>query len=91
MDVIKLLTAMPNIGTHIAKLLVEAGIESPQQLRMLGSEQAFIWVRAVDPDACINVLYGLEGAVQGIRWHDLDVVRKMQLREFFRQVTHGGI
>ena len=28
------------------------------------------------------MLYALEGAIQGIRWHCLDKVRKQELKEF---------
>ena len=77
------LSAMPNIGAVVAALLIQAGIESPEQLRDLGAENTFIRLRAIDPGACINMLYGIEGAIQGIRWHDLDRGRKQELKEFF--------
>ncbi len=34
--------------------------------------------------ACLNMLYDLEGAIQGIRWYGLAVDRKQELKEFFR-------
>jgi hypothetical protein len=30
------------------------------------------------------MLYALEGAIQGIRWHDLDKFRMQELNEFFQ-------
>lgn len=77
------LSVLPNIGAILAKELIRAGIESPGQLREMGAEQAFIRLRAVDPGACLNKLYAIEGAVQGIRWHGLDPARKLELKEFF--------
>ena len=77
------LTAMPNIGKTLADRLIAAGIKTPKRLTELGSANAFIAVKAVYPEACINHLYALEGAVQGIRWHDLSNERKKELKSFF--------
>ncbi len=35
---------------------------------------------------CLNMLYVLEGVIQGIRWHGLVVDRKQELKEFFRVI-----
>ena len=37
-------------------------------------------------DVFLNMLYALEGVIQGIRWHGLVVDRKQELKEFFRVI-----
>lgn len=76
--------ALPNIGKNLAQKLKLAGIENAGHLKMLGAEKAFIKIKSIDKTACINMLFAIEGAIQGIRWHDLDKSRKEQLKEFFR-------
>lgn len=79
----KALTEMPNVGKILAQKLTEVDIKTPGDLISSGSENAFIRIKTVDPDACINMLYALEGAVQGIRWHSLSPDRKKELTAFF--------
>ena len=51
----------------------------------MGSENAIIKIATIkNSGACINMLYALEGAIQGIRWHGLDKQRKQQLKEFYK-------
>ena len=78
------LTQMPNIGKVVAEKLIQVGITTPEALRSVGSEQAFIRIQTIDDTACFCMLQGLEGAIQGIRWHNLPKERKEELREFFR-------
>ncbi|HOI87136.1 MAG TPA: TfoX/Sxy family protein [Lentimicrobium sp.] len=78
------LSKMPNIGSTLKEKLMLIGINSAVSLKMAGAENAFIKLKTVDKDACINMLYALEGAIQGIRWHDLPATRKAELKEFFR-------
>ena len=81
------LTDLPNIGTTIADKLIKVGISTPEDLVNTGSEQAIIRISTLDNSgACINMLYALEGAIQGIRWHGLDADRKQELLEFFNRI-----
>jgi len=78
------LISLPNIGKKLAERLDRAGIASAEALKSIGSENACIRIATIDPsNVCINMLYALEGAVQGIRWHGLDASRKEELRLFF--------
>jgi DNA transformation protein and related proteins len=65
------LTDLSNIGPEVARLLTAAGIRTPQQLKRLGSITAALRIAALRPDdpPCRSMLAGLEGAIQGIRWH----------------------
>jgi DNA transformation protein and related proteins len=72
-----------NIGSTLSDKLLSSGINSIDQLRSVGSEDAFIRIRTIDPTACLNMLYALEGAIMDIRWHDLEISRKNELKDFF--------
>ena len=73
---------MPNIGKILTDRLVKVGIDTPEKLKAIGSENAFIRLKIVDSGACLSMLCALEGAIQGIRWHNLDKVRKSELKAF---------
>ena len=76
------LTDLPNIGPYAAEQLVRVGIETSEDLLALGAERAWLKVQTIDPGACLHLLYGLEGAVQGILKKELDSTRKRELKEF---------
>ncbi len=78
------LSKLPNIGKTLEEQLLRAGITTPEQLRETGSREAWLRILAFDPSACYNRLCGLEGAVQGIRWHQLPGEIKGELKEFYR-------
>jgi len=82
----KELTNLPNIGKTLAEKLRLVGIESIQDLKSVGSENAFIRLMTVDEGACLNMLCALEGAIQGVRWHSLNAGKKLELKQFYDQV-----
>ena len=83
-----MLTDLPNIGKTLAEKLNAIGIENEQDLKVMGSENAIIKIATIENSgACINMLYALEGAIQGIRWHGLDNERKQELKEFYRMMN----
>ncbi|OFX86909.1 MAG: competence protein TfoX [Bacteroidetes bacterium GWF2_33_16] len=84
------LTSLPNIGKELAKILEQADIHSAEELKQVGSENAFIRIKTIDPSACISKLCALEGAVQGIRWHNLPKERKQELEEFLKMVEKNA-
>lgn len=77
------LAEMINIGKVLEQQLLQTGVETPEQLKQIGSKQAWLNIRAIDPSACYNRLCGLEGAIQGIRWHHLDDEVKKDLKQFY--------
>ena len=82
------LTELPNIGKTLAEKLNLIGVNNEQELKQLGSESAIIKIATIeDSGACINMLYALEGAIQGIRWHGLNKDRKQELKEFYRMLN----
>ncbi len=81
----KTIEELPNIGKTLAEKLKNIGVTNALELVELGSENAIIKIATLENNgACLNMLYALEGAVQGIRWHGLAVDRKQELKEFFR-------
>ena len=79
------LVDLPNIGPVLAMQLEQAGVSTPDDLRVVGARQAWLRIRRVDASACINRLYALEGAIRGIRWSSLPAGCKAELKEFFDQ------
>jgi len=85
------LNELPNIGPGLAKRLESVGIESADDLKSSGARQAFLSLHSMDSTTCINTLFALEGALQGIRWHQLPVAEKLELTEFFKMVKTSGL
>jgi DNA transformation protein and related proteins len=79
------LSKLPNIGGMVEAQLNEVGITTPEQLRNIGSKQAWLKIKAIDASACIHRLYALEGAIQGIKKTQLSIDKKEELKEFYNQ------
>lgn len=77
---------LPNIGKVAEALLIEAGIDSSDKLRKIGSKEAFLRIRLKDQTACLHMLYGLEGAVRGIRDTELPTQIKHELNNFYKSL-----
>ena len=76
----------PNIGKDTGSKLIQVGISSFSELKSAGTEQAFLRLQTLDPGACLQLLYGLEGAIQGVQAPELSHEKKLELREFHRMV-----
>ena len=81
------LSLQPNIGKDTEAKLVEVGIRNYAELQTVGTEQAFLRLQTLDPGACIHLLYGLEGAIEGIPYSKLSAEKKQELREFHRMAN----
>lgn len=81
------LTDLPNIGKTLSEKLYAIGITSLEQLKTTGSKQAIIKISTLENSgACINMLYALQGAIQGIRWHGLSKETKQELKTFYHLI-----
>jgi DNA transformation protein len=79
------LVTLPNIGDTLAQKLNRIGITNFEQLKTIVSKQALIKISTLENSgACLNMLYALESAIQGIRWHGLSKETKQELKEFNR-------
>ena len=74
---------LPNIGKTLAQKLGQVGIYSQAKLICTGAEDTYLKLKTVEEHTCLNMLYAIEGAIQGIRWHKLDEHRKFELKEFY--------
>lgn len=65
------LTTLPNIGPVLADKLNLIGVSTFDELVATGCVDAVIRIGVTDESACYNMLYALEGAIRGVRWHAL--------------------
>ena len=77
------LQKLPNIAVKLEHQLTEVGVESIDALKQTGSREAWLRIAAIDPSACYMRLCALEGAIQGVRWHNLDDETKSDLKNFY--------
>ena len=80
-----------NIGKDTEMKLIQVGIDSFEMLESVGSEEAFIRLQTLDPGACLSLLYGLEGAIEGVKWNTLSSEKKEELQAFYRLVAKKKI
>jgi len=77
------LAKLPNIGKEVERQLNKVGIFTPDELKSIGAEQAWLKIQEIDASACIHRLLALEGAIQGIRKTMLPQERKADLKDFY--------
>jgi DNA transformation protein len=84
------LTGLPNVGMVLAERLEAVGIETPAQLRALGSVEALVRIQAkAGADApCRSKLSALEGAIRGIRWHGIPKAERDELWRQYQSRLH---
>lgn len=81
------LSELPNIGKVLEENLLSVGIETPEQLREAGAEEIFRRIRLqCDPGACLHMLYGIQGAIEGIQDKFLAEDTKQRLKAFFKSL-----
>jgi DNA transformation protein and related proteins len=84
------ISRLPNIGKVMAEKLKHADIHSYHELKKVGAEKAFLRLKAEDEGACLSSLCALEGAIEGVRWHDLAKEKKDELKRFFEQEKYSS-
>ena len=73
-----------NINPVLTDKLLKIRVTNLEDLIQIGSEDALIKLSTLENSGvCINMLYALEGAIQGVRWHQLSKDRKQQLLDFY--------
>jgi len=80
-----------NIGTVVEAQLHEVGIDTLEELKQVGAEQAWLKIQGIDKSACMQRLLGLEGAVQGVKKTMLPEERKAELRRFYDWHKGDGV
>ena len=79
------LSKLPNIGKVVEEQLNKVGITTPEMLRKLGAEKAWLEIQKIDESACILRLLALEGAILGIKKTLLSDERKAELKKFYNE------
>ena len=77
------LSKLPNIGKEVETQLNTIGIFTYDELKDIGTEQAWLRIQEIDTSACIHRLLALEGAIEGVRKTDLPQPRKAELKDFY--------
>ncbi len=81
------LSQYPNIGQVLAEKLATAGITSLDELTAIGSIEAMLRMGETNLSASANMLFALEGAIQGVRWHDLPKPERQRLWNDFKDAV----
>ena len=76
-----------NIGKVLELKLNEVGITTLKELKEMGTEKTFLLLYEKNKNTTRATLLSIEGAIQEIRWHNLDEKRVAELREFYDSVV----
>jgi TfoX C-terminal domain. len=79
------LTTLKNIGKEIEKKLNFVGINSAEELKDIGSKEAWVRLKLEYPEVCLVHLYTLEGAIRHIEYNQLSKETKKDLKQFTDQ------
>ena len=77
------LTDLPNIGSTLARELAKVGVANERHLKKLGSIDAAVRISYAGKGACYNILYALEGAIRGVRWHLIPKAERERIKRKF--------
>lgn len=72
-------TQLRNIGPKSAAWLRQVGLRTEEDLRAAGSVEAFMRVRRAGFRPSLNLLYALEGALQGCHWQEVSQARRQEM------------
>ena len=79
------LSKLPNIGKTVEEQLNQVGINSADELKSIGSKEAWLKIQKIDESACIHRLMALEGAIEGVKKTMLSDEVKADLKEFYQR------
>ena len=57
-----------------------------ERFKEIGAKEVFLRIKMQYPDKCINTLYALWGAEQGVRWGRLSKEEKEKIKIFFGEI-----
>jgi len=74
------LSSLRNIGKELEKKLTSVGISTAEELKEIGSEEAFFRLKLTYPNVCLVYLQALEGAVSSTEYNRLpeDVMKRLK-------------
>jgi len=83
------LRSLMNIGSEMEKKLTSVGITTAEELKAIGSKEAFMRVKAQYPRVCLVHLYTLEGAVADLPYNQLPEEVKQILKNYVDSLKYG--
>ncbi|MET1025389.1 MAG: TfoX/Sxy family protein [Pseudoxanthomonas sp.] len=72
-------TQLRNIGPKSAAWLRQVGLRTEEDLRGAGAVDAFMKVKRAGFRPSLNLLYALEGALQGCHWQEVTEARRQEM------------
>lgn len=81
------LSALPNVGPVLIDELKTIGIETPDALIDAGTLEVAVQLHTAGFHVCMSKLYAIEGAIQGVRWHELPIETRNRLKTQFKAAT----
>ena len=76
------LTSLKNIGKETERKLQSVEINSAEELKQLGSKEAFFRLKTRYPQVCLVHLYTLQGAIDNTEYNQLPAETKKDLKEY---------
>jgi len=76
------LTSLRNIGKEMERKLKTVDISTTEELKQVGSEEAFMKLKFHYPNVCLVHLQTLEGAVSDTEYNQLPEEVKKRLKNF---------
>ncbi len=79
------LSSLKNIGKEIERKLKTIGINTAEELKEIGSKDAWFRLKLKYPEICLVHLYTLEGAISDTKYNQLSEETKRDLKAFTNQ------
>lgn len=79
------LKTLPNLGIFLERLLWKAGITTPDDLKQQGALDAYLKIKKLKKDVGLNILFALEGAIQGCHIAALPEAQKLKLLKWLEE------
>lgn len=75
----KVISDLKSLGPKSQEMLARAGITSIEQLRKLGSVQAYVLAKKANGNVSLNLLWALESALSGQPWQEVARLHRTSL------------
>lgn len=73
------ISQLKSLGPRSQDMLARAGILTVEQLRALGSVEAYVRAKRAGKGVSLNLLWALEAALSGERWQDVARLHRTSL------------
>lgn len=73
------ISELKSLGPKSQEMLARVGITTVQQLEEMGAVAAYAMVKRANPNASLNLLWGLESALTGMPWPEVARTQRVRL------------